>query len=148
MRMSAVATVHVTMRVVGMQGLPEVGTVECEDRMDDGTPIRLAITIDRRDGSAHFDFSGTGPQVFGNTNAPPAVTTSAVIYSLRCLVKQDIPLNGGCLAPVTIKVRHCRHMYTRAWALAVYWLRPTHCLCCTHKLNVGYVLGLTAWTDG
>jgi N-methylhydantoinase B/oxoprolinase/acetone carboxylase alpha subunit len=88
-----------------LQGLPEVGTVECADRMDDGTPICLAVTIDRRNGSAIFDFEGTGPQVYGNTNAPPAVTTSAVIYSLRCLVKQDIPLNGGCLAPVTIKAR-------------------------------------------
>lgn len=31
-----------------------------EDAMDDGTPIRLAVTIDRRDGSAVFDFEGTG----------------------------------------------------------------------------------------
>ena len=93
------------MVAVRMQGLPEVGTVRCDDRMDDGTPIKLAITIDRKSRSAVFDFDGTGPQVIGNTNAPPAVTTSAVIYSLRCLVKQDIPLNGGCLAPVTIKVR-------------------------------------------
>jgi 5-oxoprolinase (ATP-hydrolysing) len=87
-----------------LQGLQEVDTVRSEDRMDDGTPIRLAVTIDRRNRSATFDFEGTGPQVFGNTNAPPAVTYSAVIYSLRCLVDQDIPLNGGCLAPVTIKV--------------------------------------------
>jgi 5-oxoprolinase (ATP-hydrolysing) len=86
------------------QGLPEIGTVHSEDYMDDGTPIRLAVTIDRRNGSALFNFNGTGPQVFGNTNAPPAVTTSAVIYSLRCLVSHDIPLNGGCLKPVTIQV--------------------------------------------
>ena len=41
-------------------GLPEVGTVTAEDCMDDGTPIRLAVTIDRRDGSAVFDFAGGG----------------------------------------------------------------------------------------
>jgi N-methylhydantoinase B/oxoprolinase/acetone carboxylase alpha subunit len=40
------------------QGLPEVGTVATADQMDDGTPIRLAVTIDRRDGSALFDFEG------------------------------------------------------------------------------------------
>ena len=40
-----------------------------------------------------FDFEGTGPEVHGNTNAPPAVTYSAIIYSLRCMVDQDIPLN-------------------------------------------------------
>lgn len=88
-----------------VQGLPEVGTVQAKDYMDDGTPIQLAITIDRRTGSAMFDFEGTGCQVLGNTNAPAAVTYSAVIYALRCLVKSDIPLNGGCLAPVTVKVR-------------------------------------------
>lgn len=29
------------------RGLPEVGTVTAEDQLDDGSPIRLAITIDR-----------------------------------------------------------------------------------------------------
>ncbi len=51
------------------------------------------MTIDRRKGTAVFDFAGTGPEVHGNTNAPPAVTYSAIIYSLRCMVHQDIPLN-------------------------------------------------------
>jgi hypothetical protein len=39
-------------------GLSEVATVTAEDIMDDGTPICLAITVDRRDGSAVFDFAG------------------------------------------------------------------------------------------
>ena len=43
-----------------MQGLPEVGTVVAGDVMDDGSPIRLTVTIDRRDGTALFDFEGTG----------------------------------------------------------------------------------------
>ena len=45
------------------QGLPEVGTVTALDHMDDGTPIALSVTVDRRDGSAIFDFEGTGPEV-------------------------------------------------------------------------------------
>lgn len=85
-------------------GLPSVGTVRAEDAMDDGSPIVLAVTIDRADGSAIFDFTGTGPQVFGNTNAPPAVTASAVIYALRAMVSSDIPLNQGCLNPVTLVI--------------------------------------------
>lgn len=40
-----------------------------------------------------FDFSSTGPEVFGNLNAPRAITLSALIYCLRCLVGRDIPLN-------------------------------------------------------
>ncbi|KAF5842895.1 Hydantoinase B/oxoprolinase-domain-containing protein [Dunaliella salina] len=86
------------------QGLPEVGTVVAVDVMDDGSPIRLAVTIDRRGGTALFDFEGTGPEVYANHNAPPAVALSAVIYALRAMVDKDIPLNQGCLAPVTVRI--------------------------------------------
>lgn len=86
------------------RGLPPVGTVRAVDFMDDGTPIALAITVDRGRRCARFDFTGTGPQVYGNTNAPRAVTYSAIIYSLRCLVGADVPLNQGCLAPVDIHI--------------------------------------------
>lgn len=71
------------------------------DYMDDGTPIALKITISPS-GSATFDFTGTGPHVLGNTNAPKAITHSAIIYCLRSLVKSSIPLNQGCLAPIKI----------------------------------------------
>uniref|UniRef100_A0A8C4N6U7 Hydantoinase B/oxoprolinase domain-containing protein n=1 Tax=Eptatretus burgeri TaxID=7764 RepID=A0A8C4N6U7_EPTBU len=78
--------------------------VQAEDFMDDGTPIRLKIEIDPGNGSAVFDFSGTGLEVYGNCNAPRAITLSALIYCLRCLVGQDIPLNQGCLAPVHLLI--------------------------------------------
>lgn len=71
--------------------------------MDDGTQIQLTLSI-KPDGSALFDFSGTGPQVSGNCNAPLAVTHSAVLYCLRCLLQEDIPLNQGCLVPVEFRI--------------------------------------------
>jgi 5-oxoprolinase (ATP-hydrolysing) len=74
------------------------------DYMDDGTPIALSVTISPSSGSAVFDFTGTGPQVYANTNAPVAITHSAIIYSLRTLISTDIPLNQGCLTPITIKI--------------------------------------------
>ncbi|RFU80100.1 hydantoinaseoxoprolinase, n-terminal [Trichoderma arundinaceum] len=77
--------------------------LESLDFMDDGTPIRLKITIDEN-GSAGFDFSGTGEEVRGNINAPEAITHSAIIYALRCMIKSDIPLNQGCLSPVDIRI--------------------------------------------
>ena len=40
------------------QGLKNIDSVSTEERMDDGTPIRLSITIDRNIGSALFDFEG------------------------------------------------------------------------------------------
>ncbi|MQM02247.1 hypothetical protein Taro_035008 [Colocasia esculenta] len=77
-------------------------TVEEEDYMDDGSVIHLKLTLDPDKGEATFDFNGTSPEVYGNWNAPEAVSTAAVIYCLRCLVNVDIPLNQGCLAPVRI----------------------------------------------
>ena len=74
------------------------------DYMDDGSPIQLKITIDAQKGEAVFDFAGTGPEVYGNINAPEAVTYSAIIYCLRCLIEEDIPLNQGCLKPVEVRI--------------------------------------------
>lgn len=79
-------------------------SIEEEDYMDDGSVIHLKLTIDTKKGEAIFDFDGTSPEVYGNWNAPEAVTTAAVIYCLRCLVDVDIPLNQGCLAPVKIHI--------------------------------------------
>uniref|UniRef100_A0A3Q3J6W6 5-oxoprolinase, ATP-hydrolysing n=1 Tax=Monopterus albus TaxID=43700 RepID=A0A3Q3J6W6_MONAL len=76
--------------------------VEVEDFMDDGTPIRLRVQISEEEGSAVFDFTGTGTEVWGNCNAPRAITLSALIYCLRCMVGQDIPLNQGCLLPIKV----------------------------------------------
>ena len=57
--------------------------------------------------AATIDFTGTGPVVAGNLNANPAVVTAAVIYTLRLLVDEDIPLNHGVLRPVEIVVPTC-----------------------------------------
>ena len=75
-----------------------------EDFMDDGSPIRLKITIDPAEGAAVFDFAGTGPEVYGNINAPEAISYSAIIYALRCMISEDIPLNQGCLKPITVRI--------------------------------------------
>lgn len=74
------------------------------DFLDDGTPIRLNITIASETGSATFDFRGSGKQLGGNLNCPPAVVHSAILYCLRCLIGEDIPLNQGCLNPISVLV--------------------------------------------
>jgi 5-oxoprolinase (ATP-hydrolysing) len=72
--------------------------------MDDGSPLHVAVTVDRAARSARIDFSGTGPQRSDNFNAPPAVTRAVVLYVFRCLVGADIPLNDGCLKPLDIVI--------------------------------------------
>lgn len=97
-------TAEIAVRELLKRTLAENGpTLAAVDYMDDGTPIKLSIAISQ-DGSATFDFTGTGPQVLGNTNAPIAITHSAIIYCLRSLIASSIPLNQGCLNPITIVV--------------------------------------------
>lgn len=64
-----------------------------EEYMDDGSIIKLSVKINKEDGSASFDFTGTTYQVNGNSNAPRAITLSAIIYCLRCMLNYEIPLN-------------------------------------------------------
>ncbi|KAK2045719.1 hydantoinase B/oxoprolinase [Colletotrichum somersetense] len=78
--------------------------LEATDHLDDGTPMRVRVTADPATGSAVYDFSGSGPQTWGNYNCPVAICHSAIIYTVRCLVGVDMPLNEGCLSPVEIVV--------------------------------------------
>ena len=45
------------------EGLAKVDTLRAIDFLDDGSEIVLLITIDRNDGSAVFDFSGTSSEL-------------------------------------------------------------------------------------
>ncbi|KAK5113567.1 hypothetical protein LTR85_010795 [Meristemomyces frigidus] len=71
------------------------------ESMDNGSTMTVAITIDE-DGEGTFDFTGTTCEMLSNMNAPPAITYSALIYTLRLLIGKDIPLNQGCLAPTRV----------------------------------------------
>ncbi|MDZ4782890.1 MAG: hydantoinase B/oxoprolinase family protein, partial [Planctomycetia bacterium] len=75
------------------------------DHLDDGTPIAVAITVD--DAGLEIDFEGTGPVSAGNLNANRAIVHAAVMYCLRVLIDEDIPLNAGVMKPVRIKLPEC-----------------------------------------
>ena len=94
------------LKEIGNRVFRETGKhqISAVDFMDDGSKLNLKVDIDLKDGSACFDFTGSGTQVWGNTNAPRAVTFSALIYCLRCMVGHDIPLNQGCLNPVKVVI--------------------------------------------
>ena len=93
-------------RICADRGIEDTGTLHALDYMDDGNPIEVTITLDRKQRALTFDFSGTGPEVWANHNVPRAVVSSAVIYVLRTLIDQDIPINGGFLAAVNIVIPH------------------------------------------
>ncbi|MER6676216.1 hydantoinase B/oxoprolinase family protein [Streptomyces sp. NPDC000983] len=71
---------------------------------DSGAVIRVSVRVDREGRSATVDFTGTSAQLATNFNAPFAVVNAAVLYVFRTLVDDDIPLNDGCLRPLTIVV--------------------------------------------
>ena len=70
--------------------------------MDNGAHIRVAIAVDREKREATIDFTGTSEQQPSNFNAPSAVCKAAVLYVFRTLVDDEIPMNAGCLKPLTI----------------------------------------------
>jgi len=101
------ATMEQLQRAAGEKVAREIGRLpdgehHFEDAMDDGTAVAVSLRVlgERME----IDFAGTGAAHAGNLNAPRAVVTAAVIYVLRALVAERIPLNGGCLAPVEVRV--------------------------------------------
>ncbi|MFO0947395.1 MAG: hydantoinase B/oxoprolinase family protein [Planctomycetota bacterium] len=86
------------------------GRYAFKDQLDNQAVIAVTITIRHRPwagekaGEAIVDFSGTGPVTPDNLNANSAIVRAAVLYCFRCLIDEDIPLNDGVLAPVTIVV--------------------------------------------
>ena len=70
--------------------------------LDGGKEIRVAIRVDRQNRNAVIDFTGTSPQDVFNYNAPLAICHATVLYVFRTLIGADIPMNEGCLKPLTI----------------------------------------------
>lgn len=72
--------------------------------LDNGSRLAVEILIDAASGSCSFDFTGTDKVNQSNFNAPQAVVQASILYVLRSLIDEPIPLNEGCLNPITIHV--------------------------------------------
>jgi 5-oxoprolinase (ATP-hydrolysing) len=82
--------------------------------LDDGHAIAVRVRVDRAARRARLDFRGTAAQHPGNFNAPLAVTRAAVLYVLRLLLDEDIPLNEGCFEPIELIVPKGSLLHPRA----------------------------------
>jgi N-methylhydantoinase B len=83
------------------------GVFEARDALEDrnGEPtLTIALRLTLREGSAHFDYAGTAPQVDYPLNAVYGVTLSGVYYALRAVGDPTIPMNEGCFRPVRVDV--------------------------------------------
>lgn len=70
--------------------------------LDNGSRIQVAIRVNRTAATAEIDFTGSSEQQQNNFNAPRAVAIAAVLYVFRTLVDDEIPLNAGCLKPLSL----------------------------------------------
>jgi 5-oxoprolinase (ATP-hydrolysing) len=78
------------------------GSYKAREFLDDGSPlcVRLAVSGD----GVEIDFAGSAGVHPGSFNATPAVVNGAVIYVLRLLVDEPLPLNEGLMRAVTLSI--------------------------------------------
>ncbi|HEY0113976.1 MAG TPA: hydantoinase B/oxoprolinase family protein [Allosphingosinicella sp.] len=72
--------------------------------MDNGAEVCVTVTVDRANRSATVDFTGTSGQQPNNFNAPYSICRAATLYVFRTMVDDAIPMNDGCLRPITLIV--------------------------------------------
>jgi 5-oxoprolinase (ATP-hydrolysing) len=80
----------------------KTGIYKASEKLDDGTVLKVKITI--QNDKIEFDFKGTSPVHKGNLNATPAIVNSVVIYILRLLLKENIPLNEGIMQHISLNI--------------------------------------------
>lgn len=92
---------------VALAQLPSQKVAYTDYLDDDGwgvASLPITVHIHVQDGCMNVDFSGSAPQSVGCVNAVEAVTRSAVFYVVRCLVGEHVPVNQGCMEPVTVYI--------------------------------------------
>ncbi|MER9858826.1 MULTISPECIES: hydantoinase B/oxoprolinase family protein [unclassified Mesorhizobium] len=76
----------------------DISDNDCFDSIE--VPVRVTLTV--KDGSFHFDFTGTAPQIRGFKNSPLANTSSAVFLAVMAFFNGRVPANQGALRQISI----------------------------------------------
>lgn len=92
-----------------LRQMPE-GRYSFADYLDDDAasrlPVRVAVTIEIKDGKVHLDFTGTDPQVATAMNIPscgrPHAWLTLRMLALVQTLDRSAPLNAGLLRPLSI----------------------------------------------
>ena len=75
-------------------------SISATEKLDDGSQITVSM---RKAGEKLIlDFTGTSGVHPRNLNATTAIVRSAVLYVMRLMLQEDLPLNEGLLDPVEI----------------------------------------------
>jgi len=78
------------------------GTYCAQEQLDDGSPIQVAIRI--QGDEAFMDFSGSAEVHPHILNATPAIVNSVVIYVMRLLLDEPLPLNEGLMRAIALHI--------------------------------------------
>ena len=86
--------------------LPD-GVYSAEGCIDDngvepGKPVKFAVDVTLKGDAISFDFRRTDKQMPGGMNIPQTSVRSAVQYALTCILPDDIPVNEGVMAAISI----------------------------------------------
>ena len=93
---------HAEAKIRGaLRRIPD-GSYTARESLDDGSP--LCVRIDIKGDEAIIDFSGSADVHPKNLNGTPAIVSSVVIYILRLLVNEPLPLNEGLMRAITLHI--------------------------------------------
>jgi N-methylhydantoinase B len=93
-------TMAVLARLPVSRPMAAVDYLEGDGVIDQDLAIRVQLTVS--EGRLHADFAGTHGAAAGNVNCPLAVTRSAVLFVVRTLLPDDVPMNGGVSRAVVV----------------------------------------------
>ncbi|WP_395750023.1 hydantoinase B/oxoprolinase family protein [Prosthecobacter sp.] len=74
--------------------------ISAQEKLDDGAVI--SVSMHKAEGKLVLDFTGTSGVHPRNLNATTAIVRSAVLYVMRLMLQEDLPLNEGLTEPVEI----------------------------------------------
>jgi N-methylhydantoinase B len=82
------------------------GRYSGEDYVEDpdGHDIKLKVTIELREGTARFDYTGTDQELSNPLNTVYGVTLSGVHYLLRTVTGDDVPANYGAFSCIDVVI--------------------------------------------
>lgn len=73
------------------------------EKLDDGRMLKVSVRK-TSDQTISIDFSGSSGMHPGNLNATTAIVQSVVLYVMRLIASETVPLNEGLLDPVTLNI--------------------------------------------
>ena len=81
-----------------IQRLPDA--ISASEKLDDGSVI--AVSMRKVANKLVLDFNGTSGVHPRNLNATNAIVRSAILYVMRLMLQEDLPLNEGLMEPLEI----------------------------------------------